>query len=51
LCGDEEVDVDDWMNHTTYEGDFSSSHKTVQFFWNSMRELDNEELRKVLRKR
>lgn len=49
-----EIDVDDLRNNTIYGGiyqigDDGLEHPTIQMFWRVMKELDDEERRKVLK--
>lgn len=43
------IDMDDWINHTEYTGEFSnSSHKVVQWFWATLREFEQEQKARLL---
>ena len=44
MAGSTSIDLRDWKKNTLYEGCFSKSHRTVQWFWECMEELSNEEL-------
>ena len=49
MSGNDEVDLEDWISHTTYDGVYSSSHRTITHFWSVMADLTNEELRQMVR--
>ena len=45
MCGLPEIDMDDWMEHTEYSGEFDElldEHQTVQWFWDVVEEMDHE---------
>ena len=45
MCGLPEIDMDDWMEHTEYSGEFDESlddHETVQWFWDVVEDMDHE---------
>jgi len=48
LVGVPEIDVDDWKEHTVYGGDYSKSHKIVDWFWKSVKNLESEQRAKLL---
>ena len=47
ISGLPEIDVDDWKNNTEYVG-YSNTSPQVQWFWRSVRQLDQEGLAKLL---
>jgi len=50
LHGLPNIDMDDWMAHTEYTGEFAnqSSHKVVQWFWDTVRGFEQEQKAKLL---
>ncbi|EGB06937.1 hypothetical protein AURANDRAFT_71870 [Aureococcus anophagefferens] len=43
LCGASELDVDSWMAHAQYRGDFAekgADHDVVRWFWDAVRAMD-----------
>eukprot|EP00658_Telonema_sp_P-2_P026190 TRINITY_DN20569_c0_g1_i7.p1 TRINITY_DN20569_c0_g1~~TRINITY_DN20569_c0_g1_i7.p1 ORF type:complete len:630 (-),score=151.41 TRINITY_DN20569_c0_g1_i7:421-2310(-) len=48
LCGNMELDLDDWQASSSYEGGFSPDHQVVQWFWEVMAELEPHEHVKLL---
>ena len=51
MSGLPEIDVDDWMANTLYQGQFESrgaQHKSCQWFWEVVREFDQEHRAKLL---
>ena len=45
MCGLPEIDLDDWMDNTVYEGVYKipgSSHMVCRWFWEIVREYDHE---------
>ncbi|EJT98881.1 HECT-domain-containing protein [Dacryopinax primogenitus] len=46
---DRDVDVDDWMRNTAYEGGFSATDPCIHMFWTTVRALDRNEKRLLLR--
>nr|XP_018912651.1 PREDICTED: E3 ubiquitin-protein ligase Su(dx)-like [Bemisia tabaci] len=47
LCGMQEIDVDDWQRHTIYRH-YTRSSKQVQWFWQFVRQADNEKRARLL---
>jgi hypothetical protein len=47
LSGSDEIDVDDWQAHTVASMDLIF-HPAYELFWTIMRELSNDELRRLL---
>lgn len=48
MCGLPELDIDDWMANTTYQGHFEqrgASSKTCQWFWEVVRNEFDQEMR------
>jgi len=33
MCGLGNVDVNDWRAHTNYKGEYTATHKVIQWFW------------------
>jgi E3 ubiquitin-protein ligase HUWE1 len=53
MGGAPEIDIDDWQKNTVYKGQFhnpngGSTHQVVQWFWQILRTLSQDELRKFL---
>ena len=51
LCGAEEVDVDDWMKHTEYAGEYrrrGAAHPVIRWWWRAVRALEPHERAKLL---
>jgi len=51
MSGLPEIDVDDWMANTLYQGQFErrgAMHKSCQWFWEVVREFDHAERAKLL---
>jgi hypothetical protein len=51
MCGLPVIDIDDWMKHTTYQGYFEmegEKTKTCQWFWEVVREFDQETRARLL---
>lgn len=48
ICGMPAIDVDDWAAHTDYQGVYGSGHKVVQWFWESVRAMSQEERARLL---
>jgi len=40
------IDVNDWEGTTTYKGSYYKNHQIVKWFWESMKELNQEQLSK-----
>nr|CAB3267777.1 NEDD4-like E3 ubiquitin-protein ligase WWP1 [Phallusia mammillata] len=47
LCGMQEFDVDDWMRNTIYRN-YNKNSKQVIWFWQYIREIDNEKRARLL---
>ena len=47
ISGVPDIDIDDWKNNTDYRG-YSSTSPQVQWFWRTVRSLDQEERAKLL---
>jgi len=39
VCGADEVDVDDWQEHTRYENGYTKDSRPVQWFWDEVRAM------------
>lgn len=52
LCGMPNIDIEDWMRHTEYGGDFARQgpgHRVVQWFWEVVRDdFDQEQRARLL---
>jgi len=51
MCGLPEIDVDDWMKHTEYLGEYKrlgARHRVVRWFWAAVNNMSNEERVKLL---
>lgn len=48
LEGTQEIDLQDWKQHTNYRGDFNAKHKVVKWFWEIVGTFNQEQLRKLL---
>lgn len=42
LCGITTIDIEDWMSHTDYSGVYSADHHVIHWFWEVIKEMDNE---------
>lgn len=49
VCGLPSVDVDDWKKHMRYFGEFNAKHKVVRWFFECVKEFNNEDRGKLLR--
>ncbi|CAK8695881.1 unnamed protein product [Clavelina lepadiformis] len=47
LCGMQEFDVEDWMKNTIYRN-YTKNSKQVTWFWQYIREIDNEKRARLL---
>lgn len=47
LCGMQEIDVDDWQRNTIYRH-YNRSSKQIVWFWQFVRETDNEKRTRLL---
>jgi hypothetical protein len=51
MCGLPEIDLDDWMRHTEYLGEYKrqgAQHKVVRWFWNAVSGMTQEERVKLV---
>lgn len=48
LCGTYEIDINDWKKNTDYRSGYHSNHQIVQWFWQAVDKLDNEQKLKLL---
>lgn len=51
LCGLPNIDMDDWIANTEYTGDFAAqgaNHKVVQWFWEAVRDMSQDQRAKLL---
>ena len=44
LSGQQEINLKDWKSNTLYKGNITEKNEVVQFFWEVLSELNNEEL-------
>jgi hypothetical protein len=52
MSGIKEISVDDWRQNTFYKGDYTETkdkHKVIQWFWEEMKKMDQQSLRKILK--
>ena len=47
LCGMQELDVDEWEKHTVYRN-YAKNSKQIMWFWQVVREMDNEKRIRLL---
>ena len=47
LCGMQEIDVDDWERNTTFRN-YNRNSKEVKWFFQWVREIDNEKRTRLL---
>lgn len=40
------IDLADWEYHTNYKGSYYKNHQVIKWFWQTMKELDQEQLAK-----
>lgn len=51
LCGIPDIDLDDWIRHTEYMGEYQKQgikHPIIKCFWNSVRSMGQEERIRLL---
>lgn len=48
ICGDSELDLNDWKVNTDYRGLYNEHNQMVQWFWLAIEKLNEEEKRKFL---
>ena len=51
MCGIPTIDMDDWMRHTEYLGEFSrlgEKHKVIKWFWEVVISFSDEERVRLL---
>jgi hypothetical protein len=51
LCGVPEIDLDDWIRHTEYLGEYHKkglSHPVIKWFWEAVRTMSQEERVRLL---
>jgi len=44
LSGQQQINLKDWKSNTLYKGNITEKNEVVQFFWEVLSELNNEEL-------
>jgi E3 ubiquitin-protein ligase HUWE1 len=42
------IDIDEWREQTIYDSPYSPEHMAIKWFWNIVKELDQEQLGKFL---
>jgi len=40
------IDINDWEHNTVYKGSYYKGHQVIRWFWQVMRELNQEQLSK-----
>lgn len=48
ICGNPFINVYEWKSFTEYRGDFYEQHKVIRWFWESLSEFEQEDLRALL---
>ena len=48
LCGQNEININDWKENTIYKGDFNENHKVIKLFWECIESLNKEQIDKFL---
>ena len=48
LFGQKEIDIEDWKSNSYYKGKYSETHPTIVWFWDILKDLNNQEKRKFL---
>mmetsp|Transcript_9138 Transcript_9138/g.9921 ORF Transcript_9138/g.9921 Transcript_9138/m.9921 type:complete len:471 (-) Transcript_9138:580-1992(-) len=48
LCGVKEIDVTDWKTNTIYKGEYSGQSKCIQWFWEVLGEMTQDQRSKFL---
>ena len=48
MFGKSKIDIEDWKVYTIYENRKSVKSKVVDWFWESISELSNDQIRKFL---
>lgn len=48
LSGQDEIDINDWMENTIYKGEFNQNHPIIKLFWEKIRSLNKNETIKFL---
>lgn len=49
LYGVPYIDVQDWRANTDYRGGFNVNHQVIQWFWETMNNLDQQQLGRILK--
>lgn len=42
------IDIDDWKEHTIYKGYYSTSHQTIIWFWDILKNMEQSKLERFL---
>lgn len=42
MCGLQDIDVNDWKQHTAYKGEFNPNHPVILHFWKAVYSFNNE---------
>ena len=48
FCGQDDLDINDWIENTEYKGDYNENHKVIKMFWEKIKSLSKVELAKFL---
>ena len=48
LCGERLINVEDWKNNTIYYGEYDENHEAIQWFWEILNEMSQDNLSKLL---
>ena len=48
ICGDPNIDMNDWKNNTTYKQSYDNKHQVIIWFWEAISSLTEEEKRTFL---
>ncbi len=48
LCGDSEIDIDDWRQNTVYKGDYTEDSNVIIWLWSTLKKMDERYRRKFL---
>lgn len=49
LYGVPYIDANDWMENTEYKGEYNAGHKVIKWFWEIVKEFDQEQLAHLLK--
>ncbi|RYG68406.1 hypothetical protein EON64_05250 [archaeon] len=48
LCGVQDINLDDWLRHTEYQGEYNSRHPIIRWFWKAVESMSHEERVRLL---